>query len=211
MNPTHLLVIFVFLSSVCFAELRTWRAVNGKSLKAKFVSLNDGKVTLKPTTGKEFKVDLSKLSEADQEYIKDLEKPEYIIHELGYLHNSKNLSNALSKAINIDDTEWIDKKRCYKTTKKPVTGWVAWFTNGKLSSISQNKDGIVHGLSAFIFPEGKYINKESMYKNGIKNGPEKDYVFGILSKESIYKNGKRVLFKIHNYRDKPKNIPPLEL
>ena len=68
MNPARLLVIFVFLSSVCYAELRTWRAVNGKSLKAKFVSLNDGKVTLKPTTGKEFKVDLSKLSEADQDF-----------------------------------------------------------------------------------------------------------------------------------------------
>ena len=64
----------------------------------------------------------------------------------------------------------LDNKKEVTKLEKPVTGWVAW-ANGKLSRTRRTR----HGSSwTAIFPEGKYINKESIYKNGIKNGPEKD-------------------------------------
>ncbi len=64
-----LMLFFFVLGSVCNAEIRTWTAVNGKGVEAEFVSNSDGKVTLKMKAGRTFKVQLNKLSKADQDFI----------------------------------------------------------------------------------------------------------------------------------------------
>ena len=62
--------VFYGLAQEAGSELRTWTAVNGKKVEARFVSNNDGQVALRMTNGKTFKVPLNKLSEADQDFIK---------------------------------------------------------------------------------------------------------------------------------------------
>ena len=77
MNPLRLLVLLtLFLSVVCNAELRTWTAVNGKEVEAEFVSNEKGIVKLKLKTGKVFEVPANKLSKEDNEFISSLAKPE---------------------------------------------------------------------------------------------------------------------------------------
>ena len=64
------------LIATCNAELRTWTAVNGKEVEAKFVSNEKGIVKLKLKTGKVFEVPANKLSKEDNEFISSLAKPE---------------------------------------------------------------------------------------------------------------------------------------
>ena len=51
------------------SPLRNWEAINGNKVEAEFVSISDGQVTLRKSTGQTFKVPLNKLSKADQDYI----------------------------------------------------------------------------------------------------------------------------------------------
>src|SRR2546430_12045494 len=54
------------------AEFRTWSDASGKfTVKAKFVSAADGKVTLEQEDGSTVEVELAKLSPADQKYVAD--------------------------------------------------------------------------------------------------------------------------------------------
>lgn len=58
------------------ADLRTWSDSTGKhKIKASFVSLEDGKVTLEKEDGTTMEIDLKKLSKADQKYVADAMKP----------------------------------------------------------------------------------------------------------------------------------------
>lgn len=60
------------LSSSLEADVRTWTDSSGKyEIKAEFVSLINGKVTLKREDGEEKTLPLSKLSDADQQIAKD--------------------------------------------------------------------------------------------------------------------------------------------
>ena len=71
-----LILFFIFLGSVCHAELRTWTAVNGKEVEAEFVSNEKGIVKLKLKTGKVFEVPANKLSKEDNEIISFLTRAE---------------------------------------------------------------------------------------------------------------------------------------
>jgi WD40 repeat protein len=54
------------------SEIRTWSDASGKfSVKAKFVSVADGKVTLRQEDGDTLEIELAKLSAADQKYVAD--------------------------------------------------------------------------------------------------------------------------------------------
>ena len=66
-------LITVFLTGVSNAELRTWTAVNGKQVKAEFVSSSRGIVKLRLESGKVFEVQLDKLSKEDHEFILGLD------------------------------------------------------------------------------------------------------------------------------------------
>ncbi len=56
-------------------DLRTWKDGSGKfSIKAKFVSIENGTLTLAREDGEEVEIELKKLSPADQKYVADLEK-----------------------------------------------------------------------------------------------------------------------------------------
>lgn len=57
------------------AETRTWSDATGKfKIQAKFVSIENGKVTLEKSDGTELEIDLKKLCAADQKFVSDLEK-----------------------------------------------------------------------------------------------------------------------------------------
>jgi hypothetical protein len=68
------LVCLVLGASIDADELRVWTDSTGKyKTEAEFVSLDDQVVTLRqPATGKEVKLPLERLSDADQEYVDDL-------------------------------------------------------------------------------------------------------------------------------------------
>ncbi|MFO1040881.1 MAG: SHD1 domain-containing protein [Planctomycetaceae bacterium] len=75
------LTVFVFsiatsLASTSYAaDLRTWTDLTGKvKVQAKFVSNENGKITLQKADGAELEIDLKKLSLSDQKFIADLEK-----------------------------------------------------------------------------------------------------------------------------------------
>ena len=54
---------------------RTWKDASGKfSIKAKFVSISNGTLTLLSDDGEEVEIELKKLCEADQKYVADLDK-----------------------------------------------------------------------------------------------------------------------------------------
>ncbi|HWB07719.1 MAG TPA: SHD1 domain-containing protein [Pirellulales bacterium] len=56
-------------------EVRTWTDVTGKhKIKAAFVSLEDGKVTLEKADGSQLEIELAKLSKADQKYVAEAMK-----------------------------------------------------------------------------------------------------------------------------------------
>ena len=71
-------LITCFLTAVSNAELRTWTAVNGKKVKANFVSSTNGIVKLRLESGKIFEVANNKLSKKDNEFIAGLYKAEAI-------------------------------------------------------------------------------------------------------------------------------------
>ena len=64
------------LANAAFAaDLRTWTDATGKiKVQAKFVSNENGKVTLQKADGAELEIDLKKLSLPDQKFIAELEK-----------------------------------------------------------------------------------------------------------------------------------------
>jgi len=68
-------VLLLGLNAAVAADLRTWSDATGKfTIKAKFVSLNDGKVTLEQEDGSKVEIELTKLSAADQKLATDLAK-----------------------------------------------------------------------------------------------------------------------------------------
>ena len=71
-------LITCFLTAVSNAELRTWTAVNGKKVKANFVSSSRGIVKLRLESGKVFEIPRDKLSKEDHEFIDDLYKVESV-------------------------------------------------------------------------------------------------------------------------------------
>ena len=80
-SPVHLIVaclaFFSLAGSLVAAgqELRTWTDLTGKhKMKATFVSLDDGKVTLEKADGSTIEIALAKLSKADQKYVAEAMK-----------------------------------------------------------------------------------------------------------------------------------------
>ena len=105
MNPVPLFPIIVtlplLLGSVCNAELRTWTAVNGKEVKAEFVSNEKGIVKLKLKSGKVFEVPAKKLSKKDNEFISSLAKPDGV--------NSEELEYSGLRLIGSADDDELDR------------------------------------------------------------------------------------------------------
>src|SRR5262245_52744760 len=68
-------VALLGLTAAFAADLRTWTDATGKfTIKTKFVSLADGKVTLEQEDGSRVEIELTKLSAADQKVAQDLAK-----------------------------------------------------------------------------------------------------------------------------------------
>lgn len=69
-------LLFALALTLLPATARTWTSNDGKALEADFVSATETQVTLKLTkTGREVTIFLSRLSEADQTFVKEEAKP----------------------------------------------------------------------------------------------------------------------------------------
>ncbi|HEV3345194.1 MAG TPA: SHD1 domain-containing protein [Pirellulales bacterium] len=69
------LFLFAGFSLAGGEELRTWTDVTGKhKIKAAFISLEDGKVSLEKPDGSTIEIELAKLSKADQKYVNEATK-----------------------------------------------------------------------------------------------------------------------------------------
>ncbi len=63
---------FCWVANALADEIRTWSDATGRfKIEAKLVSQKDGKVKLERSDGKSIEIELSKLSEADQKYLKE--------------------------------------------------------------------------------------------------------------------------------------------
>lgn len=73
---TKVLTFAMVLASLAMAraasELRTFKDASGRELQAEVVSVGEEKVTLKRNDGKEFELEISKLSEPDQAFLGEL-------------------------------------------------------------------------------------------------------------------------------------------
>lgn len=65
---------FVFLCSVCHAEMHTFTDVQGRKLKAEIVAVDDSAVTIKLGNGRNSKIARDKLSDEDQDYVSEWQK-----------------------------------------------------------------------------------------------------------------------------------------
>ena len=72
-NNSYLLLIAalaIFLAAIAWADERTWTDKTGKfKVTGELVKVEDGKVVLRRTDGKEIKVPLARLSDADRQYV----------------------------------------------------------------------------------------------------------------------------------------------
>lgn len=68
----YIILFWFIISQIALAEVRTWKTADGsKSIEAEFVSTRDGEVTIKRKSDQRlFTLPISKLSEADQAWIK---------------------------------------------------------------------------------------------------------------------------------------------
>ena len=159
-----------FLTAVSNAELRTWTAVNGKQVKAEFVSSLRGNVKLRLESGKLYDIPKDKLSKEDHEFISSLYKTDVVVGS-----GNKNVKNRISQidlepklqvleGIGFDLT--VYKK---KGSKIPFTGQAVTHNSetAKLESIINFQDGQRHGdsklysqgrlLFHYIYEKGKII------------------------------------------------------
>ena len=67
---TAVICILLILSSVVNAEYRIWTDVKGRTVEAEFEGVNSGKIVLKTKKGNKMGVELSALSQSDQDYLK---------------------------------------------------------------------------------------------------------------------------------------------
>lgn len=113
-----IVLVATVISSVVFAEGRTWTDQKGRKANAEFVSFENGKVRLRRTSdGKTFSVPIESLSDADQEYVKsealaDVTKAEATPQSEAKTSSSKTNVAELIRALKEGDTE---------TRKKAIT------------------------------------------------------------------------------------------
>ena len=67
------LLASILVISPCVGELREWTSSKGTKLTAELVSKTDTELTLKNKSGKEITLAIKQLSEADQQYLQELE------------------------------------------------------------------------------------------------------------------------------------------
>ena len=83
-QPQRLITLFVLAAAICALALpsaghaqsqnesRTWTANDGRTLTGKLVSASDGNVVIKVQGGQRFEFPLTRLSEVDQKFVKQL-------------------------------------------------------------------------------------------------------------------------------------------
>ena len=84
-TPFLLLCIFALTVSPCLAEqgVREWTNQEGKTISAELVELEEGKATLRMTNGRKYTIELSTLSQADQEFARQWQKKQEVAAERG--------------------------------------------------------------------------------------------------------------------------------
>ena len=176
----------LLLGSVCNAELRTWTAVNGKEVKAEFVSNEKGIVKLKLKSGKVFEVPAKKLSKKDNEFISSLAKPDGVnSEELEYREGFYYLLDSDTPYTGNSFTLWKNgQKRDEVNYKdgKPDGLTTGWYENGQKKIEANYKDGRLDGVIANWYENGQKKSEQN-YKKGKLNG----------NMTAWHENGKKML------------------
>ena len=176
-------LITVFLTGVSNAELRTWTAVNGKQVKAEFVSSLRGNVKLRLESGKLYDIPKDKLSKEDHNYISSLYKTDTVVgggtKKVKKRISSFDLEPELQKpSITLTDLTVYRERG----SKIPFTGET--YTKGKddVSSTVNFKDGLRHGKANLLTP--------NMFNGAIVQ----EWNNGQLIEETVYQ-GRKILWK----------------
>ena len=177
MKTFHLFAVLVtlllLLGSVCNAELRTWTAVNGKEVKAEFVSNEKGIVKLKLKSGKVFEVPANKLSKEDNEFISSLAKPDGVNEdELERRENIIYLKGSDTPYTGKSSKFYENGKKEFEVTIKDgkEDGLVVkWHKNGQKKAEVNRLAGKPEGIHWEWYESGQKRG-EINWKNGKKNG-----------------------------------------
>ena len=203
----RILILFIVLGSVCYAELRTWTAVNGKEVEAEFVSNEKGIVKLKLKSGKAFEVPANKLSKEDNEFISYLAKPEGVNGEeievrKGIMYLKGSDTPYTGKVFGLHKNGQKSGEANYKDGKADGLG-VSWYENGQKESEVNFKDGNFDGLVVEWHENGqKAIEKN--FKNGKPDGLLVNWhENGQKAYEANFKDGKRISEKFWNSKGEP--------
>ena len=168
-----ILVIMLYLVSVCSAEPRIWTAINGNEVEAEFVSKEKGIVKLKLKSGKFFEVPANKLSKEDNEFLSSLAKPDGV--------NGEELEERIGGFYLKDsDVPYTGKVfRLYKNGQKQfesnlkkgkTDGLIrSWYENGEPESESNWNNGILNGLQITWHKNGQK-KSEGKIKEGKEDG-----------------------------------------
>ena len=240
MNPLRLLVLLtLFLSVVCNAELRTWTAVNGKEVEAEFVSNEKGIIKLKLKTGKVFKVPADKLSKEDNEFISSLAKPEggNLDEELEYREGFYYLLDSdtpyTGKAFTLWKNGQKETESNYKDGKqdglqfewhengqkswkgnfkggKPNGLWVNWHENGQKQLEENYKDGKAYGVKMEWHPNGQKKMEGNFKDNKAYGLWVSWHENGQKKKEVNYKDGEEVEGSAKFWNSKGEPVDSLE-
>ena len=71
MKTTALISSLILFSIASNLDARTWTSADNKTIEAEFISADSANVTIKRTDGRTFTLPLSKLSQADQDFVVD--------------------------------------------------------------------------------------------------------------------------------------------
>ena len=189
-----ILVIMLYLVSVCSAEPRIWTAINGNEVEAEFVSKEKGIVKLKLKSGKFFEVPANKLSKEDNEFLSSLAKPDGV--------NGEELEERIGGFYLKDsDVPYTGKVfRLYKNGQKQfesnlkngkTDGLIrSWYENGEPESESNWNNGILNGLQITWHKNGQK-KSEGKIKEGKEDGMLMEwYENGQKKSEENWKDGK---------------------
>jgi len=161
------------LSCFCYAESRTWTAVNGKKVEAEFVSIEKNIVQLKLMSGKVFEVPANKLSKNDNGFISFLSKPEGVAYEtleeregMMFLKDSDSPYTGKSFILHENGKKLAE---IYLKGGKREGSATQWYENGQIRSEGFYKDGKREGSMVFWYENGQRETQQN-FKNNEKEG-----------------------------------------
>lgn len=189
------------------AEMRIWSDKKGNSIEAEFVNFFSGKVVLKTTAGKQFKVPVSGLSAEDQKYLKNVVPPTIGI-EVAMNRETKILSSSsdsIRKTEKIKAQVTLTKKNREPCGRK-FTAYLYVFAKNIRENELMVLDAAEHGFSfekknKIVF-SGNPVETERTERSYSRSNEGQEYEGYLVVIEGdrgtvLYTKGSRPLYETH--------------